>query len=57
MVDFLPIFLSRATGSPEAVVMELIGHDSEQMSKHYTHAGSEALKQAVESLPDVSLSR
>ncbi len=39
------------TGIPAAVVMEKIGHDSEQMSEHYTHVGSEALKKAAESLP------
>ena len=32
--------------------MELIGHDSEQMSQHYTHVGQEALKKAAESFPD-----
>ncbi|RBP41474.1 hypothetical protein DES53_107306 [Roseimicrobium gellanilyticum] len=32
--------------------MELIGHDSEQMSQHYTHVGQEALKNATEALPD-----
>lgn len=35
------------------LVMEMIGHDSEQMSEHYTHVGSEALKKAAEALPDL----
>ena len=48
------VTLLKEAGSPAAVVMELIGHDSEQMSEHYTHVGSEALKQAAESLPDVT---
>ena len=43
--------------NPAAVVMEMIGHDSEQMSEHYTHVGNEALKKAAESLPDVTKRR
>lgn len=35
--------------------MELIGHDSEQMSQHYTHVGMEALKKAADALPDVTV--
>ncbi len=27
--------------------MEVIGHDSEQMSQHYTHVGKEALVNAA----------
>jgi hypothetical protein len=37
-------------GIPEGVVMELIGHESEAMSHHYTHAGNEALE-SVAALP------
>jgi hypothetical protein len=32
-------------------VMELVGHDSEQMSAHYTHVGQEALEKATAALP------
>ena len=39
---------------PAAAVMEMIGHDSEQMSQHYTHVGREALRKAADSLPDVT---
>jgi integrase len=38
-------------GIPEAVVMELVGHDSKQMSAHYTHVGQEALEKATAALP------
>jgi integrase len=38
---------------PQAVVMELIGHYSEQVSAQYTHVGLEALKKAAASLPAV----
>jgi integrase len=40
-------------GIPEAVVMELVGHDSTQMSAHYTHVGSDALEKAASALPEV----
>jgi integrase len=48
------VTLLKETGVPHAVVQELIGHDSEQMSEHYTHVGSEALKKAAAALPDVT---
>jgi hypothetical protein len=34
--------------------MEIVGHDSEQMSEHYMHVGSEALKKAADAIPDVT---
>ena len=40
-------------GIPEAAVMEMVGHDSEQMSAHYTHVGREALEKAAASLPEL----
>jgi integrase len=45
-------FLKEA-GVPAAVVMELVGHDSEQMSQHYTHVGHDALAKAAKTLPDL----
>jgi integrase len=48
------VTLLKEAGIPHAVVQELIGHDSEQMSEHYTHVGSEALKKAAAALPDVT---
>jgi site-specific recombinase XerD len=44
----------KEAGIPHAVVQELIGHDSESMSAHYTHVGNEALKKAANALPDVT---
>ena len=41
----------KEAGIPEAAVMELVGHDSEQMSAHYTHVGLDSLKKAAASLP------
>ena len=48
------VTMLKEAGIPHAVVQELIGHDSEQMSEHYTHVGSEALKKAADALPDVT---
>jgi hypothetical protein len=31
----------------------MIGHESEQMSAHYTHVGEESLKKAAAKLPDI----
>ena len=45
-------FLKEA-GIPAAVVMEMIGHDSEAMSQHYTHVGKEALEKAADSMPNL----
>jgi integrase len=47
------VSLLKDAGVPEAVVMELVGHDSEAMSVHYTHVGPEALKRAVAALPEI----
>jgi integrase len=47
------VSMMKDAGIPAAVVMELVGHDSEQMSEHYTHVGKEALQKAANSLPDL----
>ena len=47
------VSLLKDAGVPEAVVMEMVGHDSEQMSAHYTHVGREALAKAAEALPEI----
>jgi len=47
------VSLLKDAGIPAAAVMELIGHDSEQMSQHYTHVGHEALRKAAGALPDI----
>jgi integrase len=46
------VSMMKDAGIPAAVVMELVGHDSEQMSHVYTHVGTEALQKAADSLPD-----
>jgi integrase len=43
----------RDANVPEAAVMELIGHDSVEISRHYTHCGREALQAAAAALPRI----
>jgi integrase len=47
------VTLLKDAGIPQATVQELTGHDSEQMSAHYTHVGQEALEKAAAALPEV----
>jgi integrase len=47
------VSLLKDAGIPQAVVQELIGHDSEKMSELYTHVGREALEKAAAALPIV----
>jgi len=45
------VSLLKNAGVPVSVVMALTGHDSEQMSEHYTHVGREALAKAAKKMP------
>ena len=45
------VTLLKEAGIPQAVVMELVGHDSEEMSQHYTRVGREALIGAANAFP------
>lgn len=47
------VSLMKDAGIPQSVVMDFVGHDSEQMSNHYTHVGTEALKNAAAALPEI----
>lgn len=47
------VSMMKDAGMPMAAVMELVGHDSEQISQHYTHVGFESLEKAANSLPDI----
>lgn len=47
------VSLLKDAGIPEAVVMELVGHDSKAMSAHYTHVGLAALEKAAAAFPEV----
>ena len=48
---YTAVSLLRDAQVPEAAVMELVGHDSVEISRHYTHVGREALSKAMEALP------
>jgi hypothetical protein len=39
--------LLKATGASEAVAMEIVGHDSEAMSRRYTHMPMDVMRQAI----------
>ena len=44
----------KMSGVPEAVVRDIIGHDSELVSRLYTHVGDDMKRQAIVHLPDFS---
>lgn len=48
------VTLLKEAGIPDAVVMEMVGHSSHQMSQHYTHVGKEALMKAAAALPNLA---
>jgi hypothetical protein len=45
----------KEAGVPDAVIMELIGHETVEMSRHYTSIGIEALAQAASALPTIDM--
>ena len=47
------VTLLKEAGIPQAVVMELVGHDNEEMSQHYTRVGRSALETAARAFPDL----
>jgi site-specific recombinase XerD len=47
------VSLLKDAGVPQAVVEEIIGHSSAQMSAKYTHVGEEALRKAAAALPTI----
>jgi integrase len=49
------VTLLKEAGIPQAVVMELVGHDSDEMSQHYTRVGKDALSGAALAFPSFSI--
>lgn len=47
------VSMLKDAGVPQAVVMELIGHNSAIVSQGYTHVGLESLKKAAAALPAI----
>jgi integrase len=48
---YTAVTLLKEAGIPEAVVRELIGHKSKEISDHYTDVGIDALRAAANALP------
>jgi integrase len=46
--------LLKAAGASEAVARDIIGHDSAEVSRHYTHTDEAAKRSAIAKLPDLS---
>jgi integrase len=46
--------LLKNAGVPDAVVMDLIGHDSDQSSERYTHIDQQAKRRALTKIPDIT---
>ncbi|MFZ4767668.1 MAG: tyrosine-type recombinase/integrase [Roseimicrobium sp.] len=46
--------MMKNAGISPAVVQDIIGHDSVEMSTHYTHIESDAKRKALQSLPDLT---
>jgi integrase len=44
----------KAAGVSNAMAMDIIGHDSEAISRAYTHFSSEDLRRSIDKLPDVT---
>ena len=51
------VTMLKATGATDAIARELAGHESEAVSRLYTHLEADALRGAVEALPDVTRKR
>ena len=45
--------LMKNAGISSAIVQEFIGHDSPEISAHYTHIEMDAMRKAAESMPDI----
>ena len=45
--------LLKNAGVPESVAMDIIGHDSEAISRHYTHVETAAKRKALQKLPNL----
>ena len=46
--------LMMTSGVPAAVVQDIIGHESEAVSRNYTHVDAETKRAAIEKLPDIT---
>ncbi len=49
--------LMKNAGISPAIVQDIIGHESPEISTHYTHIEDSAKRRAIESLPDITRSK
>ena len=47
------VSLLKDAGIPDAVTMAIAGHESVAMSARYTHVGTDAMRKATETLPEI----
>ena len=47
--------LLKNAGISPAIVQDIIGHDSEAMSRHYTHIDMPTKREAMNKMPDILL--
>jgi integrase len=47
------VSLLKDAGVPDSVVWAIAGHESAAMSQRYTHVGTDAMRRATESLPEI----
>lgn len=45
--------LLKRAGVAHAVAQEIVGHESKQISQHYTHVGDEAIQASLDKIPDL----
>lgn len=47
------VSICRNAGVPEAFVMNIVGHSNPAMTRHYTHIGEGAARDAIDALPEI----
>ena len=45
--------LLKQAGVPHAVAQEIVGHDSKEISQHYTHVGDDAIRSNLDKIPSL----
>jgi integrase len=48
------VTMLKASGLSDVFAREIVGHDSEAVSRHYTHLSTDDLRNAMQRLPDIT---
>jgi len=48
------VTMLKASGLSDVFAREIVGHDSETVSRHYTHLSTDDLRNAMQRLPDIT---